>query len=75
LNSQLRATARIIIAILLGVYLAGTIRLAWPLLAHRADAGGMPWWNILGGFYLRFLVMLFLLYFLIRLKKGPNERK
>ncbi|MGH9684509.1 MAG: hypothetical protein ACRD4S_12975 [Candidatus Acidiferrales bacterium] len=74
MNSTARAIAFWVIAILLAVYFAGTLHLAWPLVTGRASANGMPWWSVAGGFYLRFLVMVLLAYLLIRFKKPSTDK-
>ena len=74
MNSQLRQIVFWLLIVLLAVYIAGTIHLAYPILAGRASIQGVPRSSVIGGFYIRFLLMAFLVYCLIRLRGGPTPR-
>lgn len=68
-SERARAVIFWAVAALLVVYVYGTGRMLWPLLTGRVSLGAVPWWSVAAGFYLRFLLMLILVYVLIRFRK------
>jgi len=62
------------LGILLLVYVAGTLRLAWPLLTGQGRHGA-PIAPIVAGFYIRLVVMGIILYLFERLRRGRAPRK
>lgn len=72
MNSQLRQIAFWIVALVLALYVAGSLRMIYSLLAG-ANHAGSSWSSIAAGFYLRFTVMGFILYLLIRLRRRSPD--
>lgn len=63
-----------VVGLILFVYLAGTIRIVWPMFTHGGQANA-PTSNILTIVYVRILIMAFLTYLfrLIRQSGKPRE--
>ncbi|MGH9698463.1 MAG: hypothetical protein ACRD5R_01015 [Candidatus Acidiferrales bacterium] len=57
----------------LALYVAGSLRMIYSLMAGGASHAGVSWSNIAAGFYLRFTVMGFILYLLIRLRRHSPD--
>jgi hypothetical protein len=55
---NLRKFGAAAIGIVLVLYLAGSLRLVFGIL--RGQAAGQPLWAILGGLYIRLMIMIFL---------------
>ncbi|MGH9757281.1 MAG: hypothetical protein ACRD4M_06045 [Candidatus Acidiferrales bacterium] len=73
MNSQLRQIAFWIVAFILAIYVAGSLRMMYSLMAGGANHAGVSWSGIAAGFYLRFAVMGFILYLLIRLRRRSPD--
>ena len=73
MNSQLRQIAFWIVALVLALYVAGSLRMIYSLMAGGANHAGSSWSSIAAGFYLRFTVMGFILYLLIRLRRRSPD--
>lgn len=73
MNSQLRQIAFWIVAFVLALYVAGSLRMIFSLIGGGANHAGVSWSGIAAGFYLRFTVMGFILYLLIRLRRRSPD--
>jgi len=73
-NPALRTFLIWLIGILLLVYVAGTVRLAWPLLMGQGTQGA-PKLSIFAGFYFRLVIMGIFFYVFLRLRRGRAPRE
>lgn len=74
LNPALRTVLLWALGLLLIVYVAGTLRLAWPLLTGQGTHGA-PVAPIVAGFYMRLVLMGIILYLFERLRRGRAPRR
>lgn len=74
LNPALRTVLLWALGLLLIVYVAGTLRLAWPLLTGQGTRGA-PVAPIVAGFYMRLVLMGIILYLFERLRRGRPPRR
>ena len=74
MNQTLRTVLIWTLGILLLVYVAGTIRLAWPLLTGHGTQG-VPTSSIIGGFYFRLVIMGIFFYVFLRLRRDRPPRE
>jgi hypothetical protein len=70
---NLRKFGAAAIGIVLILYVAGSLRLVFGIL--RGQAAGQPLWAILGGLYIRFMIMAFLGFLIFALVRGQEIRK
>jgi len=69
----LRKFAVAALAIVLILYVAGSLRLVFGLL--RGQAAGQPTWVIFGGLYIRLMIMIFLCFVIFALSRGREGQK
>lgn len=74
MNRTLRGFLIWALGILLLVYVAGTVRLAWPLLTGYGTQG-VPTSSIIGGFYFRLVIMGIFFYVFLRLRRNRPPDK
>jgi hypothetical protein len=55
------------------LYVVGSLRLVFGLL--RGQAAGQPLWAIIGGLYIRFMIMAFFGFLIFALVRGQETRK
>ena len=61
------------LGIVLLLYIFGSLRLVFGLL--RGQAAGQPLWAIIGGLYIRFMIMAFFGFLIFALVRGQETRK
>jgi cbb3-type cytochrome oxidase subunit 3 len=61
------------LAVMLVLYVAGSLRLVLGI--FRGQAAGQPLWLILGGLYIRLMIMIFLCFVIFALGRGNQSQK
>jgi hypothetical protein len=69
----LRKLGAAALGIVLLLYIVGSLRLVAGLL--RGQATGQPLWAIIGGLYIRFMIMAFFCFLIFALVGGQQARK
>ena len=70
---NLRKFGAAALGIVLLLYVFGSLRLVFGLL--RGQAAGQPLWAIIGGLYIRFMIMAFFAFLIFALVRGQETRK
>lgn len=63
-----------VIGLFFFIYVAGTVRIAWPLITHGGSANA-PTSNILTILYVRALIVAFLIYLFRLVRRSGKPRK
>jgi hypothetical protein len=70
---NLRKFGAALLGVVLVLYVAGSLRLVVGLL--RGQAAGQPLWAIIGGLYIRLMIMAFFGFLIFALLRGQETRK
>ena len=70
---NLRKIGAAILGVVLFLYIAGSLRLVFGLI--RGQGAGQPLWAIIGGLYIRFMIMAFFGFLIFALVRRQETRK